>query len=110
MAAVPTYVWIALAVAVIVPVGVFALAVARAFRAWRTFRSLLRATARRLAELERKAATTEKKATAVTARTADVAAAAERLQESLDRLATLRAAWGEAMSPIARVRGFVPRK
>lgn len=110
MAAVLTYVWIALAVAVIVPVGMFALAVARAFRAWRTFRALLRAIARRLAELERKAATTERKATAVTAKTAEVTAAAESLKESLDKLATLRAAWGEAMSPIARVRGFAPRK
>ena len=105
-----TYVWIALAFAVIVPLGLFALAVTRAFRAWRTFRSLLRAIARRLAELERKAATTEKKATAVTAKAADVAAAAERLRESLDRLATLRAAWGEAMSPIARLRVLAPRK
>ncbi|HEX5448734.1 MAG TPA: hypothetical protein VFW85_01595 [Gaiellaceae bacterium] len=105
-----TYVWIALAFAVIVPAGLFALAVTRAFRAWRTFRSLLRAVARKLSELERKAAATETKATAVSAKTADVAAAAERLQESLDKLATLRVAWGEAMSPIARVRGFAPRK
>ena len=105
-----TYVWIALAIAVVIPIGMFALAVARAFRAWRTFRSLLRAIARRLAELERKAAATEKKATVVTAKTADVAAAAERLQESLEKLATLRAAWGEAMSPIARIRGLAPRK
>lgn len=105
-----TYVWIALAIAVVIPIGMFALAVARAFRAWRTFRSLLRAIARRLAELERKAAATEKKATVVTAKTADVAAAAERLQESLEKLATLRAAWSEAMSPVARIRGLAPRK
>lgn len=110
MAAVLTYVWIALAFAVVVPAGLFALAIARAFRAWRTFRSLLRTIARKLAELEGKAAATESKATVVTAKTADVAAAAERLQESLDKLATLRAAWGEAMSPIARVRGLAPRK
>lgn len=110
MAAVLTYVWIALAFAVIVPVGLFALAIVRAIRAWRAFRSLLRAVARKLSELERKAAATESKATAVTAKTADVAAAAERLHASLDKLATLRAAWGEAMSPIARARGFAPRK
>lgn len=110
MAAVLTYVWIALAVAVLVPIGMFALAIARALRAYRTFRSLLRAITRNLAALERKAAATESKATAVTAKSAEVAAAAERLRGSLDKLATLRAAWSEAMSPVARARGFAPRK
>lgn len=110
MAAVLTVVWIAFGVAVAAIVATFALAVTRAFRAWRTLRSLLRGTSRRLGELERKAAATERTATAVTAKTADVMAAAKRLQQSLDRLATLRSAWGEAMSPIARVRGLAPRK
>jgi len=110
MAAVLTYVWVAFAFAVIVPAGLFALAVSRAFRAWRTFRALLRAVARALAGLERKAAATEDKASAVTAKTADVAAAAERLQASLDKLATLRVAWGDAVSPIVRIRSFAPRK
>jgi hypothetical protein len=110
MAAVLTYVWIALAVAVVIPAGMLALAAVRAFRTWRTFRSVLRAIARALAGLERKTAATERNAAAVTAKSADVAAAAKRLKESLDTLETLRAAWGEAVSPVTRIRGLAPRK
>jgi Flp pilus assembly protein TadG len=105
-----TYVWIALAASVVAVVGGLVFAVSRAFNAWRTFRSLMRALARRLRELERKAAATEQHATAVTAKSTKVAEAAERLQESLATLAVLRDALDEAKAPISRARKLAPRK
>jgi predicted histidine transporter YuiF (NhaC family) len=110
MAGVLTLVWIALAFAAIAVVAGLVTAVSRGFRAWRTLRSLLRATSRRLGELERKAAATEEHAVAVTAKSAKVVEAAERVQDSLATLGVLREAFGEATAPIARARNLAPKK
>jgi predicted histidine transporter YuiF (NhaC family) len=110
MAGVLTLVWIALAFAVIAVVAGLVTAVSRGFRAWRTLRSLLRTTSRRLGELERKAAATEEHAAAVTAKSAKVVEAAERVQDSLAELGILREAFGEATAPIARARNLAPKK
>jgi hypothetical protein len=105
-----TLVWIALTFAVVVVVAALVTVVSRGFRAWRTLRSLLRATSRRLGELERKAAATEQHAVAVTEKSAKVVEAAERLQDSLATLGVLREAFGEVTAPVARTRNFAPKK
>lgn len=110
MAGVLTLVWIALAVAVVAVVAALVTAASRGFRAWRTLRSLLRSTSRRLGELERKAAATEERAVAVTAKSAKVVEAAERLQDSLATLGVLRETFGEATAGMSRARNFVPKK
>jgi hypothetical protein len=46
----------------------------------------------------------------VTAKSAKVVEAAERLQGSLATLGVLREAFGEATAPIARARNVVPKK
>lgn len=105
-----TAVWIALAVAVVAVVGATALVVARAIGAWRSFRSLLRGANRQLAELQARAAATEKKAVTATERSAHLADSVARLEQSLETLAVLREAAGEAREHVRRVRGLVPRK
>lgn len=105
-----TAVWIALAVAVAAVVGATVMVVSRALGAWRSFRSLLRGANRQLAELQAKAAATEKKAVAATERSAHLAESVTRLERSLETFAVLREAAGEAREHVRRVRGVVPRK
>jgi hypothetical protein len=105
-----TLVWIALAAAGVFVIAATSVVVARALRAWRTFRSLTRATRRLLRELEQKATATEQKAVALTQAGERLSQATARLEESLATLAVLRAAADEARSGVARLRGAVPRK
>jgi hypothetical protein len=105
-----TAVWIALAAGGVCVVGALALVVARALRAWRTFRALTRNISRRLGELEAHAAETEQKAVAATAKTTQLLEAVAHLQQSLATLAVLRAAAAEARAGAGRIRGVVPRK
>lgn len=110
MAAMLIVVWIALAVALAAFAVGAALAVSRAFRAWRTFRRTSRNITRHLDDLTTKAAATEQKAVAATGNSTKLADAVARLQESLAVLAVLRAALADTTAGVNRVRGVVPRK
>jgi L-alanine-DL-glutamate epimerase-like enolase superfamily enzyme len=110
MAGMATAVWIALAGGLAVVVAASAVLVARALRAWRTFRGFARATAHALEEIERQAATAEARARDSGAGAARLAGAVGRLEDSLATLAVLREAAGEAGAIAGRVRGVVPRK
>jgi hypothetical protein len=103
-------VWIALAASVLAVFGSAALAVSRAFRAWRTFRRASRHVTGGLGDVTAKAVATEAKAVAATANSAKLAEAVANLQESLAVLAVLRAALSEATAPVANVRSAMPRK
>jgi len=103
-------VWIALGVAVVAAATATVLVVSRALRAWRSFRSLLRGASRSFAELEAKAAATERKAVSASDRSTRLAESVTSLEQSLETLAVLREAAGEAGEHVRRVRGLVPRK
>lgn len=103
-------VWIALGVSLAAALGATILVVRHAFGAWRSLRALARGARDALGELEAKAAASERKASALTRKTADATAAAARLEDSLTTLAVLRAAAGETGAGVRRVRGLVPRK
>jgi hypothetical protein len=103
-------VWVALGVAVVASVAATTFVVSRALRAWRSFRSLVRGASRSFAELEAKAAATERKAGVASDRSTRLAESVTRLEQSLETLAVLREAAAEAGEHVRRVRGLVPRK
>ena len=103
-------VWIALGLAVVAVVAASALVVSRALRVWRSFRSLVRGANRQLSELQAKAEATERKAVSASERSARLAGSVTRLEHSLETLAVLREAAGEAGGHVRRARGLVPRK
>ncbi|HVV59869.1 MAG TPA: hypothetical protein VHC45_16020 [Gaiellaceae bacterium] len=93
-------VWIALAVGALATVGGAVHAGRRAWRGWKTFRGVLSAVTGALDALARKAADTAEHATATVERSSEIAAANERLQESLAELQVLRGAAGRARSTL----------
>lgn len=110
MARMLLYVWIALGLGFVASVGGIAYAATHALRGWRTFRAVSSSVTEALATVGAAATATAEHAAAVSERSADVAAATARLQESLAELATLRQAADRTRASIRLVTGLVPHK
>jgi hypothetical protein len=103
-------VWISLAFLVVVLLGSVAYVAVRGWRAWRTFRAFSRTVEGAVASVLSRAAKAEERAVGLTDGATRLSTATARLQASLERLAVLRAAAGEASAVLAALRGSVPRK
>ena len=106
----PALDWIAVVVCVLAIAGGVAVAVVRALATWRTFRSFNRGMGAALDGVLATAAAAEAHAVGLSEGGERLTAATARLQRSLARLATIRAALGEAQQLVRRLRGAVPHK
>jgi hypothetical protein len=102
--------WISLAFLVVVVLASAAYLVVRGWRAWRTFRAFSRTVEGAVASVLSSAAEAEEHARGLSDGAARLSTATTRLHASLERLALLRAAAGEASALLAALRGSVPRK
>jgi hypothetical protein len=103
-------VWISLTFLVLVVLASGACLVVRGWRAWRTFRAFSRTVEGAAASVLSRAAKAEERALGLTDGATRLSTATARLHASLERLAVLRAAAGEASAVLAALRGSVPRK
>jgi hypothetical protein len=103
-------VWIGLAFLVVSVLASATYLAVRGLSAWRTFRSFTRAVERAVDAVMTTAAEAEEHALGLGSGAARMNAAAARLQGSLERLAVLSAAAGDARASLSAFRGAVPRK
>src|SRR5579885_423364 len=103
-------IWIAVAFFVVALVGSASYAATRAWRLWKTFRSVSGAATEGLARVSASAAAAEAHAVGLSGGSEQLAAATERLREALAELAVIRAAAAEPRALLAGLRGSVPRK
>jgi len=102
--------WIALGFCVLALVAGVTTAAVRGLRAFRTLRSFTRGVGTAVDGVLTTAEAAERHAVALSEGGERLTVATERLQESLRRLAVLRAALADAQAPVTRLRGAVPRK
>jgi hypothetical protein len=103
-------VWISLAFLVLVVLGSGTYVVVRGWRVWRTFRAFSRTIDDSVASVLSRAAKAEERALGLTDGATRLSTGTARIHASLERLAVLRAAAGEASAVLAALRGSVPRK
>lgn len=103
-------VWISLAFLVVAAVVSVAYAAVRGLRMWRTFRSFSRTMGRAMDAVLATADEAEAHALGLGSGAARLNAAAARLQASLEQLAVLRTAAGDARATLSAFRGAVPHK
>jgi len=102
--------WISLAFLVVVVLASATFLAVRGWRAWRTFRAFSRTVDAAIASVLSSAAEAEQQARGLSEGAARLTTATTRLQVSLERLALLRTAAGEASALLAALRGSIPRK
>jgi len=104
------WVWIALAVSGLAVIGSATFAVARALRAWRTFRRFRRRVFEGLEDVTRRVAVIERRLGAANAGAARLQRAQAELQASLATARVLSAALADVRATVGYVTGLVPRK
>src|SRR5437588_7304139 len=110
MAAMSLLGWISLLFLVIALAGSVSVALVRGLRAWRAFRAVSGAVSSRLDAVMQTAAEAERHAISLSEASERLAAAIERLQESLAQLAVVRSAATEARGSLLSFRTLLPRK
>jgi len=110
MAAMSLLGWISLLFLVIALAGSVSVALVRGLRAWRAFRAVSGAVTSRLDAVMQTAAEAERHAVSLSEASERLAAAIERLQESLAQLAVVRSATTEARGSLLSFRTLLPRK
>jgi hypothetical protein len=103
-------IWLCVAFLIVAVGGSIGYAATRAWRLWKTFRTLLDATAQGMAKVSAAAAEAERHATSLGGHASRLQAATTRLQAALAQLAVLQDALAEARAGFGVVRGVVPRK
>lgn len=103
-------VWIALAVGVLATAGGATRAGLRGWVGWKTLGSVMASVTGAIEEIATKAAATAEHATATVERGAEIAAANERLQQSLAELQVLRNAADRAQGTLGWLSALRPRK
>jgi hypothetical protein len=103
-------VWISLAFLVVAVLASTAYAAVRGLLAWRTFRAFSRTIERAVDAVLTNAGEAEEHALGLGTGAARLNSTTARLQASLERLAVLRTAAGNAGAMLFALRGAVPRK
>jgi hypothetical protein len=106
----PAFAWAALLFLAVAITGSSVFLAVRALAAWRTFGSVSGSAGDAVDGVLASAAAAEAHAVSLGEGSERLAAATARLQESLARLATIRAAFEETQRLVRRLRGAVPLK
>jgi hypothetical protein len=106
----PVYVWLALALALLVVVAGTTVTVVRTLRTWRVFRAFTGAIGGRLDDILQKAADVEERLEAAGTTAERLDAAVARLRRSTTYGGVLAEALADVRASIGRVQANVPRK